>query len=282
MKLIKLFPVYILAIVSMGLLITSCQKLERPQLGDFPKDPPPPPLQILGAQSYWAFDGQVNDTGSFNLETKAKKIAFIPGVTFVEGVTGGEAVNIGDEGYIMVTDVPDALKNPGSISVAFWFKGVGPVQGGAQGVFAISKSTKFWGNLEFFLENLNNGDEAFIKIHMYNEEKEQWIEEKVPDVLNKWSHLAFTYDETNSKAILYVNGEVALEKILDGGNYGPLKFNDVTGLVIGSFAFETDPTLASHGAEPWAKSFNGALDQFRIYTKALTESEVQNLYTNKL
>ena len=39
-------------------------------------------------------------------------------------------------------------------------KGVGPVQGGAQGLFAISNKTEFWGNLELFMENHDNGSEA--------------------------------------------------------------------------------------------------------------------------
>lgn len=283
MKLIKILPAYLAMLCTFGLLITSCQKMERPALGDYPEDPPAPPLQILGAQSYWAFDGVVNDTGAFNLQAKRNKIAFVSGVTFVDGVTGGEALSIGDKGYLMIQDIPDALKNPGSISVAFWFKGTGPVKGGAQGLFAISNTNRFWGNLEIFLENFDtNSDSARIKIRLVNKDAGAWIDVRVPDVLNQWSHLAFVYDGATSTASLYINGESVYNNAFDAATWGSLMFEDVGGVAIGTFAFQTAPSLTNHGPEGWAKSFNGALDQFRIFTDALSASEVQNLVDNKL
>ncbi len=53
-------------------------------------------------------------------------------------------------------------------------------------------------------------------------------------------------------------------------------------MVLGNFAFETDPTLASHGGEDWARGINGSLDQFRIYKVALSAAEITNLFTGKL
>lgn len=279
----------------MILLVTSCQKLDRPALGDYPEDPPPPELQILGAKSYWAFDGNYRDTGEFKMETKAKSVALVPGVTVVPDVTGGQAVQILDKGYLMSTDVPDALKNPGSFTIAFWMNGAtGPVQGGAQGIFAISKSTQFWGNLEIFLENYKDDADpnaVFMKIHLYNANisggGETWLandDVKLKDVLGKWTHIALTYDGATSKISLYKDGVVTNVNGMElgGGGYGDIKWDDVTGLAIGSFAFQTSPSLTNHGPESWAKSFNGALDQFRIYTKALSATEVKNLYDNKL
>jgi hypothetical protein len=52
-------------------------------------------------------------------------------------------------------------------------------------------------------------------------------------------------------------------------------------MVLGSFAFQANPSLTNHGPEPWAKSFNGALDQFRIYNRALTAAEILDLFTTK-
>lgn len=283
MKLIKILPAYLALICTMGLLITSCQKMERPQLGEFPEDPPPPPLQILGADSYWAFDGAVNDTGALNLYAKRSKISFVSGVTYVDGVTGGQAITFADKGYLMIQDIPDALKNPGSISVAFWFNDDGPVKGGAQGLFAISNTERFWGNLEIFLENFDtDSDSARIKIRFVNKDAGAWIDVRVADVLNHWSHLAFTYDGATSTATLYINGEPVYNNTFDPAIWGSLTFEDIGGISIGTFAFQTEPTLASHGDEPWAKSFKGALDQLRIYTSALSASEVQNLVDNKL
>ncbi|MBA2500524.1 MAG: LamG domain-containing protein [Chitinophagaceae bacterium] len=270
-------------ILTFGLFLPACQKLDRPALGELILDPPPPPLTILDSKSYWHFNEDTRDTGELRLSTSATSISFVP------GVTEGSAAQVGAGGYMVVRNVPDALKSPGSFSIAFWMNGVGPVQGGAQGLFAISKSTEFWGNFEVFLENLDNGSEALIKIHMYNAgvasgNGEEWTEVKIPGALNKWTHLAMTYSAATSELTVYADGQPTTvnKKVLGGGNYGPLVWENVTGLVLGSFAFQVSPTLANHGAEGWAKSFNGALDQFRIFTKALTPAEVANLHTNKL
>ncbi|MEO7962041.1 MAG: LamG domain-containing protein [Ginsengibacter sp.] len=273
----------VILLLTIGLGFNSCQKLERPVLKELILDPPPPPLTFFDEKSYWPFDVNTRDTGAYKLETTAK------GVTFTPGVTDGQAAQIGSGGYLLISNLNDGLKQPGSLSVAFWMKGVGPVKDGAQGVFAIANNAEFWGNFEMFLENDDNGDEAFLKLHMFNSgapdgKGEQWNEIKIPDALNKWTHIAVTYDAATSQLTMYANGQPTAinHKVLDGGNYGPLKFANVSGMVLGSYAFQTNPSLTTHGPESWAKSFNGALDQFRIYNTPLSAAEVNNLYTKKL
>lgn len=280
MKFIKTRGSFAILMFAFVIAFSACQKLERPQLKELILDPPPPPYSIL--KDYWAFDGNSRDTGQYRSVTVEKNITYVPGVA-------GQAAQIGDGGYLAVKTVADSLKTPGSLTVAFWMNGVGPVQGGAQGLFAIANSEEFWGNVEFFLENLNNGSEAFLKVHMFNSgapdgKGEQWNEVKIANGLNKWTHIAVTYDASNSQLTIYADGQptAIANKVLDGGNYGPLKFKNVSGVVLGSFAFQTDPSFTNHGPEGWAKSFNGPLDQFRIYNVALSAAEVNNLFTNKL
>ncbi len=195
----------------------------------------------------------------------------------------------------MVPTLNDSLSTPGSISIAFWMNGAtGPVDGGAQGLFGISNSKQFWGNLEIFLENYTDPTDpnaVFMKIHMFNATVagggEQWLQSddvKLKNVLGKWTHIALTYDGATSKISLYKDGVVTGVNglVLNGGNYGSLKFDNVNGLAIGSFAFQTSPSLTNHGPEDWAKSFNGALDNFRIYKKSLSAAEVKDLFDNKL
>ena len=295
MKSIKITQLLLVMVIGLGLVIISCQKMDRPPLGEIVKDPLPPPLSILDSKSYWHFDGNTRDTGEYKMVTTAKSVSFVPGVAAVPATTGGEAAQIGANGYLAVSSVNDGLKNPGSLSVAFWMKGAtGPIQGGAQGLFAMSNSTQFWGNLEIFLENYTDPADAnavFMKIHLLNANvttgSEQWIADdnvKIKNVLGKWTHIALTYNAATSAITLYKDGAPTLinNKVLNGGTYGNLKFDNLTGIVLGSFAFQTTPSFTNHGPESWAKSFNGALDQFRIFTKALTATEVQNLYNNKL
>lgn len=295
MKSIKIIQLLLFITAGFSLIMVSCQKMERPPLGEIIQDPLPPPLVIGDAKSYWPFDGNARDTGEYRMVSTVKTVSYVPGVAAVPTVTGGEAAQIGTNGYVAVSAVNDGLKAPGSISVAFWMKGAtGPVQGGAQGIFAISNSTQFWGNLEIFLENYTDAADpnaVFMKIHLLNGNiaggGEEWIADdnvKIKNVLGKWTHIALTYNAATSMITLYKDGAPTLvnNKVLRAGAYGNLKFDNLTGVVLGSFAFQTTPSFTNHGPESWAKSFNGALDQFRIYTKALTAAEVLNLYNNKL
>lgn len=270
-------------ILAFGFTITSCQKMERPELTELILDPPLPPLALLDSKSYWHFDDNARDTGEYKLATTTKSISYGGGVE-----EGGKAVIIGTDGYVLATNLPEGLKAPGSLTLAFWMKGTGPVKDGAQGLFALGNSAEFWGNIEMFLENLDNGAEAFLKVHMFNANAadgkgEEWNEVKIPGALNKWTHIAVTYDSTNSQLTIYADGQPTAinKKVLGGGNYGSLKFNNVSGLAIGTWAFETTPSLASHGKEDWAKSFNGTLDQFRIFNRPLSQTEINDLVTKK-
>jgi hypothetical protein len=296
MKLYKTSLYGLFFMIAFCLVITSCQKLYRPELKQIIKDPDPPPYQAL--KSFFAFENSVTDQGENKLNGTTKNVSYAAGVT-------GQAIKIGADGYVLYKAIGDSVKYPnefiglpadtlanlGSFTLAFWMNGAGPVQGGAQGLFAISHKTQFWGNLEVFLENWSNAadaSEAFLKVHLFNDNRpangEQWNEVKIPGVLNKWSHIAVTYNAANSQFSIYANGAATgiVNKVLDGGNYGKIKFKDFNGMVLGSFAFQTTPSLTNHGPEGWAKSFNGSLDQFRIYNQALSAGEIVALYNSKL
>lgn len=296
MKSYKILLVGLSFIIAFGFVITSCQKLDRPEMGEIIKDPEPPPYNSL--KSYWQFENNTTDEGENKLKSTTKNLTYVAGIS-------GQAIKIGNDGYLLLPAIGDTVKYPnefvaipadtlrnlGSYSLSFWLNGVGPVQGGAQGLFAISHKTQFWGNLEVFLENWSNAadaSEAFLKIHMFNDSKapangEQWNELKIPGVLNKWSHIVITYNEANSQFSVFANGQPSsiANKVLDGGTYGKIKFKDFNGMVLGNFAFQTTPSLTNHGPESWAKAFNGALDQFRIYDRALSPAEITDLFNTK-
>jgi Concanavalin A-like lectin/glucanases superfamily len=276
-----------------GIAITSCQKLKRPELKELLLDPPPPAYSDL--KSLWSFENNLTDAGENKLNPTSKAITYVAGIT-------GQAAKIGTGGYVLLVGtgdtvtypngfkgIPaDTLKNLGSYTLSFWMNGVGPVVGGAQGLFSISNKNEFWGNLDLFLENNDNGAEAFLKIHMFNAgvasgNGEEWNELKIAGALNKWSHIAITYDALTSKLSVYYDGAptVINNKVLGGGNYGKIKFNNFNGMVLGTYQFQTDPTLTNHGPESWARSFNGALDQFRLYNRALSPTEITGLFTSK-
>ena len=296
MKLYRMLLFVSPSLLAFGLLFTSCQKMERPELKELILDPAPPPYNEL--KSFWSFENNTNDGGENKLGGTPANVSYVTGIN-------GQALKIGTGGYLLlklteknsypngyVGSPADTLANLGSYTLAFWMNGVGPVDGGAQGLFSISNKNEFWGNLDLFLENNNNAadqSEAFLKVHMFNlnasdGKGEQWNEVKIPGALNKWTHIAVTYNAANSQFSIYANGQPTAinNKVLDGGNYKGLKFKDVNGMVLGTYQFQTNPSLTTnHGAEGWARSFNGSLDQFRIYDRALTPAEITDLFTTK-
>lgn len=275
----------VLALSAM-VLAFSCQKMDRPALGDYLQDSNPPggPLKF-----YVAFDGTSGNGVKDAVDSIQANYPVSNTMTSVDGISG-KAMKGGTENqYIKYSSANDFVSTVSSFTVSFWMKGVGqPVTGGTQGLFSISNSTQFWGNLEVFLENNNNGNEAFIKVHLLNANipggGEQWIADnamKFANVLDQWTHVVFTYDETTSGFKTYINGTLKNDRVLNNGNYGKIKFNNFNGLVIGTFAFQASPSLTNHGPEEWAKSFNGTIDQFRLYNTALTPAEISALFTGK-
>lgn len=282
MKLNKFVVVSFISVIAFSLIVTSCQKMERPELKELILDPPPPPYTPL--KSFWAFENNTGDSGSNRLTGTEVNLTYEPGIN-------GQAVKIGSGGYLLIKDPGDSIKNLGSFTLSFWMNGVGPVKDGANGLFAISNKNEFWGNLELFLENNDNPadpNEAFLKIHMFNAgvtsgNGEEWSELKIPNALNKWTHIALTYDAATSQLSLFADGQPTSisNKKLGGGNYGNIKFKDVNGMVLGTYQFQTNPTLTNHGPEDWAKSFNGSFDQFRIYNQPLSSAEITDLFNSK-
>lgn len=277
------------------MVFSACQKFDRPVLKELVLDPEPPPHNEL--KSLFAFENNLTDEGEDKFAPVSKNVTYVAGIS-------GQAAKIGDGGYILIKGSgdtvtypngyrsisADTLRNLGSFTISFWLNSVGPVKDGAQGVFAFSNKNEFWGNLEVFLENNPAGpaNEAYIKIHLFNASVasgngEEWNETKLTNALNKWTHLAITYNAATSGLSLYMDGQTTAinNKVLGGGNYGKLKFKDFNGLVLGSYAFQTDPSLTNHGPESWARSLNGALDQFRIYNRAFTAAEITDLFNTK-
>lgn len=98
--------------------------------------------------------------------------------------------------------------------------------------------------------------------------------------------MVFTYDAATSSLGYYVDGvpitglPANLTTWLDGATpHGAMHLQNVSNFVLGGWnkhAGLSGPT------DSWIQSWQGGLDQFRLYNKALTASEVLALYNSKL
>jgi hypothetical protein len=102
--------------------------------------------------------------------------------------------------------------------------------------------------------------------------------------------LAFVYDQATSKITYYVDGaaltglDPVLTDVKNGSNpRGALKLTDANGnsgsFVVGGW----NKQVGMEGpTDSWIQGFNGGMDQFRLYNKVLSASEIAALYSSKL
>jgi hypothetical protein len=91
---------------------------------------------------------------------------------------------------------------------------------------------------------------------------------------NNWHHMAFAYDATASTLTLYVDG-VANSSVLQWTGHGGLNINTTQ---IQELDICGNKNIQDMG---WGQHWDGGLDQFRMYTTALTAAQVQQLYTGR-
>ena len=83
-----------------------------------------------------------------------------------------------------------------------------------------------------------------------------------PIPLNKWSHVAITYDGNTLK--LFINGSLSSSK--------------TSGLVLNTLSSSGISIGESYNANGFWNPFNGKIDEVAIYSRALSASEINSLY----
>ena len=280
-----------LLFIMIGLLTIgffSCQKMEQPGVGDYPKDTNPPggPLNF-----YVAFDG----TSSDNLRNAVDSIrASFPADNPLTSTTGisGKAVKGVSGKYIKYAKPNDWAIKASSFTVSVWAKGNGQTlnnsgTNGPEHVFSLgtTHNSADWPNATMLFFEGNNTACA-IKFYMYTKTGDRWFvwenANMIPGIRdNQWRHYVFSYDATTSTMTLYINGVANPNKSVWAG-HGPINLDDSK---ITEVRFGRGPRVDgdADGAGGWMQSsFKGELDQFRMYSKALTAAEVTALYASKL
>lgn len=83
---------------------------------------------------------------------------------------------------------------------------------------------------------------------------------------NVWTHIAFVKDNSTTTSRAYVNGQLVSEA--DWANTGTISVDNDADMGIA-----TTPCLS----QSTISRFNGSLDEIRVYTRALTETDLQSL-----
>lgn len=265
-----------------AIVMLSCQKMDKPSLADYPKDANPPggPLKF-----YAAFNGTTDDPLMNAVDSIRANFPSDNPLASTDGISG-KGIQCVDGKAIKYPTAND-FKNSTSFTVAFWLKN--NPSANTELFFSLVDPTYGWHNSAVFLliEHQTASSSTF-KFGLMD----QWLEFVNENKFNKplfdnnWHHLAIAYDENTSKVTYYHDG-VALTglpaNVTDvkkgGAPRGKLDFSKATQLVIGGWnkhASITGPT------DDWIHAYSGKMDQFRLYGKALTASEVAALFNGKM
>ena len=257
-------------------MVTGCQKMERPKLGDYPKDDQALPAGDL--RFYTPFDMPGDEFRLKVADSISGNPAFFstsnpelqPGIrgNSLKGVDGRTVT------YINAND----FKNAKSFSISFWLKNTAQ-QGRTEFLFSLVQPGYSWHNSALFLLMENQtATSATLKLGV----KDQWLEGSFnrPLFNGSWHHMVYSYNHTSAKMTYYFDGQ-EVTGLTGTQTNGPanIDFSQITNVVLGGWnkhAGIAGPT------DDWIRSYNGNLDQFRLYNKALTASEVQALFNSKL
>lgn len=269
----KLFQ-FTLIILTMSVVIFSCQKMKRPALGDYPKDANPPggPLKF-----YTAFDGTTTDK-LMNAVDSVR--ATFPSDNPLASVTGisGKAIQGNGTKAIKYPSAND-FKGVTSCTISMWVNNT--VNTNTELYFSLVDKDYWHASSAFLLVENAAVDKCTFKFALMD----HWVEYtnqsfNKPLFNGQWHHLAFTYDEVTSKLRVYFDGtEVPTPG--NSGNFGIGKLNlkNASNLVLGGWNKHANidgPT------DSWISGFTGKMDQFRLYGKALSATEILALYNSKL
>ena len=267
----------IIIVVQISFFFTSCQKSFDPAsyapartFGSYSASNQIAPSALVG---HWSFENSLIDSVS-------GKIATGVGTGFTPGLKGN-ALQGANNGYVISTP-SSAVAGLTSLTISVW---VNTTQNttGTYGLVCLSNTQDFWGNIDFFFENGSTASNANLKAHIENwknptTDNDAWLGAfAIGNTWNAWTNVVVTYDATSSTFVTYVNG-TSINTTVKTGN-GNLNFLNASALIFGTMQFNVTPSLGTAGgSQSWASYLPGAMDEIRIYNKALSSSDIKSLY----
>lgn len=218
---------------------------------NFSKEPPYSPL-FAGESLYMPFDGDYRDLIGFTIADQIGS----PGFTGT-GFAGSNSYKGAADSFLEFP-VQGLLSN--EFSGSFWYKvNASPDRAG---ILVIGNNVPENRNQGFRLFREGSGTEQRIKLNVGTGTGESWNDGGVINVAaGQWINIAFTISQT--KTIIYFNGVEQMSVNLAA----PIDWTGCTTLSIGS------------GGKTFSywnhKSDFSAMDELRLFNKALTQSDIQ-------
>lgn len=190
--------------------------------------------------------------------------------------------------YIKYAKPNNWISDATSFTVSFWFKLNGQTKNniggnGTEYIFSIPSTNGHWsgGQAMLFFETNATGTQIKFPVVDKNMADTWFVWEggnAIPGIAdNTWRHCALVYDANTSKMTLYLNG-VANANQASWGTHGNINFNPATA---SEFRIGAGPQTVTNNDDWLGSTWKGGLDQFRLFTSALSASEVKSIFDAK-
>lgn len=276
--------------LSLIIILSACQKLTRPDLGDYIKDSNPPggPLKF-----YVAFDGTTADPLRNAVDSVKANFAVSNPLVSITGISGKGIQGAPAKDKAIKYAAPNDWAKSTSWSISYWMKNVPATDGEPEFHFSLH-SPDPWHQSGLFLlvekggPNPGNSTPTQMAAKLAIDDNDGWVEfigaNRLPNLLNnQWHHVVFVYSETDSRVRAYVDGvlSVTSAEVKHGGVLrGARPFKKPGNFIIGGWNKHVSGVGGPN--DSWIHSYSGQMDQFRLYGKALSASEVLALFNSKL
>ena len=267
-----------LTAIAFVLFVAGCQKMDRPELGNYLQDSNPPnsPLRFYSAMDGTGADMLRNAVDSIKANFPASN-----GMSLVDGIRG-KGMKGADGKSIVFPSANDFAKST-SFTISYWMKNTAQA-GRTEFVFSLVDDKYGWHHSAIFLLVEN---QTATSTTMNLGLMDQWLEGTFNKPLfdGNWHHIVFAYDEIISKMNYYFDGAAVTgmtptqTDVKNGGNpRGAVDLKSIKKLIVGGWNKHGG---AEGPTDDWIKTYTGNIDQFRLYNKALSAAEVQALFANK-
>jgi len=184
------------------------------------------------------------------------------------------------------------LRNLTSFTVSFWLRSPLITGDPVPTIFEIGRSDDlFWGNLKVHLERLPATADSLNIRTFFRKHGVPWAGQFTgfshrSFAINRWLYITLMYNEVTSKYEMFLNGAKVTTnpgvedrwqgppEVTPRQPLGPLAFNNPDRINFGAWR----PRIEAGATDVWMGWFLGAIDEFRVYDRALTAAEVKALY----
>jgi hypothetical protein len=218
---------------------------------------------VVGLLAFYPFD-ETSGTTSADASGNGQTATMVGGASFAAGLRGNAATLGGSpQSVSLPTGIVAGLT---SFSISTWVKLTGGPDGGLpvwSRIFDFGTGTTTY----MFLTPNNGATDALrFAITTGGNTREQVITNATPLPTTTWQHVAVTL--TANTGTLYVNGAQVMQNA--AMTLSPSSLGNTTQNWLGRSQFAGDPYVI------------GQIDNFRIYNRALSASEVQQLFQQQL